>query len=137
MGSGSCRSSLSKRKDELMEPITLARHKREQLLEMCRALFPDNNFYFGIWNGFHHYVVESGMILIVMDKKNTIQTSFHWYEFCLNQLADKIIESFQKHSFTPESWAHHVVMQQLCARAHPVDVLYRIWKHPDTYTESL
>lgn len=87
-----------------MKPITLTKQQEKKLLEMAKALFPENQ----TWR-------FTGNILEYSIKGNLVQY-IHWFEFCIFHLVEKLSKAYGEAFY--EMYYNH----------HPVDYLYSEFK---------
>jgi hypothetical protein len=113
-----------------MKAIELTEDRKEKLLEMCRALFPEYTIRFNI-NGFDY-----GIFIVTKDAGNTLNIT-HWFEFCFTHLVNKIyypdcngkrntrqeVELFFFQSFIDS------VEGATSEYKHPIDYLYEQFKN--------
>jgi hypothetical protein len=103
-----------------MKAIELTEDRKEKLLEMCRALFPEYTIRFNI-NGFDY-----GIFIVTKDAGNTLNIT-HWFEFCLTHLAEKIVNKMQNVE-KPYLWTFQGLLLLHHNDEHLVDNLYKEFK---------
>lgn len=98
-----------------MKSLILTKKHKDLILEMCKTLFPE---YSWTWR-----YEEDGWfcgIINAWESQNRCE-EFHWFELCLNHLADRI---YPKHPFN--WWGQ--IGRMVDRGWHPVDWLYREFK---------
>jgi len=69
-----------------MQPIQLTQNHKDKLLEMCKTLFPEYEFY---------DEKRVSKDYICYKNKNTNFEGIHWFEFCMTILINKLIDDKQ------------------------------------------
>ena len=118
-----------------MKAIEINEKQKEMLLEMCKALFPEykNVCFYIDGDGNNDYD-----IIIIKDKIPYIL--IHWFEFCLTNLAEKIIATFNinedgdkiyKRTLNDDLskfYLESLNFSRGFIKTHPVDYLYKQFK---------
>jgi len=96
-----------------MEPIEITTKQKKKLLEMCKALFPEDNLDFG------HGFMEDYIQIVIGDNEFS-EEWIHWFEFCLTHLINKI-------NYPPNAVNNGeiIVGSKVLLSGNPVDYLYR------------
>ena len=109
-----------------MKPIELTEEHKSKLLEMCKVLFPEYNWYIGFktfyeQNGEGPYEeINLGYLhLLSFDILKYPPIYIHWFEFCMTHLAEKVF--IQDESLNDYLLTFNV-------SKHPVDYLYEEFK---------
>ena len=106
-----------------MKNIEINNKQKENLLEMCKALFPDY-FY---WELDHHIItahIKGNDDEIYEDEPYDI--AIHWFELCLIHLAPKILDNSCGDNETSE--LGYFGYGPDINEDHPVDYLYEEFK---------
>lgn len=102
---------------------------RSKLIEMCKEIFPESDpqIYskdiIGLWIILTNDGVSEGKYLF----------KFHWFEFCLTQLATNILQ--WKHDLKQKHGYYHIqtlevfISDIVFYKKHPIDILYKEYKN--------
>ena len=99
-----------------MGPIELTDLHKSKLLEMCKDLFPEIFVVTIQENGYLNYS-DTGKTIDYEDR-------FHWFEFCMTHLADKIFEDHDNFSNIKDGFITIFSIKD----EHPIDYLYEQFK---------
>lgn len=108
-----------------MKNIKINEKQKENLLEMCKELFPEwTIIQFG--NQSNYYLENEEMLDFYNEKE---QLTIHWFEFC-TKIGHKI---FSRKQFYYQSEKFITFMKIMCLQdktklKHPVDYLYEEFK---------
>ncbi len=117
-----------------MNPIEITEEHKSKLLEMCKSLFTkyddiqiSNNYHpeitmkLGTLNCPNESVPD---LLWLIDNENDNFEVFHWFEFCVNQLAKKIYTINGRLMCGYDSF----LINYRANNHHPIDYLYEQFK---------
>lgn len=124
-----------------MKSIELTENHKSKLLEMCKVLFPEPEFYFwweyemygrGLKQNFNDVLCVSETlnppINVGTEEKPYFRTknyfNIHWFEFCMTHLFEKIMVI----PYYYESINDYIQMNGYFIYGHPVDYLYKEFK---------
>jgi hypothetical protein len=100
-----------------MKNIELSEKQNENLLEMCKILFPELSITIEEVNvdglGF------DGILSIFSKYPKFICENIHWFEFCCNILVNKLFDN---------SFDFGKIYYELLSSNHPIDYLYEKFK---------
>lgn len=112
--------------------ITLNKSQKARLLEMTIRLFPDYKdiYYSKGWDG-----SEISLTCVGTD----IDVKFHWFEFVVNHLSERVAILHAKQFYATEGFSKFLVRQKIVSQEDDtiVDVLYDMWKNPQNYSMDL
>lgn len=109
-----------------MKQLELTEKQKDQLLEMCKTLFPEYIFSFD-------NTYDDNNILDYARKNKLQDVNFiHWFEFCITHLVNVIWNKIPKygpnHIYKDLGIKPHVHLKEYliinCLKSHPVDYLY-------------
>jgi len=101
-----------------MIAIELTEEHKEKLLEMCKTLFPE---YEKIWITFTGPIMLLGYLRT--NKSPYVDFNIHWFEFCLTQLAKKILSKMPDME-KPYLWTFQGLLLLHHNEEHLIDSLY-------------
>lgn len=98
-----------------MQPIQLTQNHKDKLLEMCKALFPEYEFY---------DEKRVSKDYICYKNKNTNFEGIHWFEFCMTHLVEKLNSKIYKIELANSIYGDFIDKCICNKKSHPVDYLY-------------
>ena len=101
-----------------MKNIELSEKQKENLLEMCKVLFPEYVIYPADNDGFiegEQWVGDQNM----GEDRPVNEFNIHWFEFCMTHLYSKIIKG---------DYATQYQTSGMIFYKHPIDYLYEEFK---------
>jgi hypothetical protein len=117
-----------------MKNIELTEEQNMKLIEMCNTLFPEHKW------GWGSDLAEQNMIDCDIHLSGEDFKLFHWFEFCMTHLAEKIIATFEltqdkervyKRTFNEELSKFYLQSLEYSRdykKSHPIDYLYEAFK---------
>lgn len=109
-----------------MNPIQLPPKRADELEQMIKALFPENE-----WVKVHK---SEGMV------SGSKIYGIHWFEFCIIHLIPKVAEALATQPSITKGYATFIVTQKVIndlPNKNPIDNLYDMWKYPSRYNMDL
>lgn len=105
-----------------MKPIQITQEQKDKLLEMCKTLFPEYNFWFTSENGNSDTRVTN---FISLD----FNTHIHWFEFCCNtELIEKVLNDGSMSDHLTNDASYYLEQCIGFKNEHPIDYLYEHFK---------
>lgn len=113
-----------------MQSIQLTQKHKDKLIEMCKALFPEyNNIYFRIDSKsscIYPKEISIDNNILRIGSFGKLDLSIHWFEFCMMELAPKIMPPFID---CEEFYSGLLGLDEVDSyQKHPVDYLYEQFK---------
>ena len=107
-----------------MKNIEINNKQKENLLEMCKKLFPEYpDLQFGVKE--KHNWSKEYLVFGLTGNEPII----HWFEFCMTHLANKMIELGELPNFNNKlDYDFFSILQSSWWESHPVDYLYKEFK---------
>ena len=118
-----------------MKSIELTEEHKSKLLEMCKNLFPEQEFYWeyemygrGLKEDFND-VLQVYFKDKEAWKRNLFPFNIHWFEFCMTHLADKMLQLGELPNYDNKlDYEFNSILQSSWWESHPVDYLYKEFK---------
>ena len=111
-----------------MKNIEINEKQKENLLKMCKVLFPEYVIYPADNDGFiegEQWVGDQNM----GEDRPVNEFNIHWFEFCMTHLCDKMIELGELPNFNNKlDYDFFSILQSSWRESHPVDYLYEEFK---------
>ena len=112
-----------------MKNIEINEKQKENLLEMCKVLFPELTD-LEIRDSMEDFCFKFEHVCIEYGRQNDNLVIIHWFEFCMTHLAKKLIPKVTKYNLDSAYDSLYNVIYQFWENKHNhiVDYLYEEFK---------